>query len=1004
MSNPASTRSASSGSKVFISYSRKDSAFAGTLLAKLNSRGFEAYLDSKDILPGEPWQERLAELIRIADTVVFIISPNAIASKVCAWEVEESLRVGKRILPVVLRRTEHGVPQSLQRLNYIFFDNGGLFSRRRAFNAALEQLTRALDTDIGWIREHTRLGELARRWRESGEPSSAILRGDAIAAAEQWLVLAPMSREVPPELGLHRSFIAASRETFEKEEEEKQRNIDRFLISQSRFLADRANQQIDAGDTVTGMAIAVEGLAHDDGPFARPFVIDAAAAVQRALTEQRELLVLKGHTHSIQTCHLSPDLSHVFTASDDSTTRKWCAKTGEELWSRPIQHATFDFKKAIVVGVENDRLLNVYALSSGDLIRQIETDLYNFVRPGIDPTGELLAWLGEDAGTAFIWEIATGRARELPGRGDIIEQIVFSRNPLSQPVGRLAATLERNGVVIVWDLSTGTVRTVIESGVERPNAICFNLFGTKIAVAGETGHVKQFDLKSSETLAEFAIQDCPIRHVEFAGNTSLMTSVGSISNGHHSVEAVRILDSESGKTRCSIGAHDEAIISARFGALGQVITTSWDGTARIWNQFTGEQLDTLRGHDEGVTCADVSVDGNCIVTGSHDQTVRVWNLKTARRRASTKPANDYTAVAYNDSGGLIAERTSQFDVRIYEVQTRKEISHLSGGVPYVSHDTRFSPDGRLILAGGGEVWDVATGRHLYALQGHDGPIQCRRFNADGRLIVTTGLDGTVRVWNAATGTCGLVIPVLDEECITSAAFDADSRRLVSTHRKGMAQLWDATSGKELLAIGLDGLEVLDAAFSPDGKMLATASGKRAEIGSRFCVDIWSTVDGTRRLSMHGHELEPVQVVFSSMGNYVVSVGWDRVIRVWSAQSGLELGRLPALDDPKVPMIAAEHADQKGLDLTVHAASRAERYVWPIILDRISLVAAARRRLPRALLRNQRDQHFLDPEPPRWCVELKKWPYHTEAWQQWLDDTKAGRAAQMPSAESRWLRV
>jgi hypothetical protein len=103
--------------KVSISYSRKDSAFTGKLLAALNSRGFKAYLDTKDILPGEPWQERLAELIRSADTVVFIISPDAIASKVCAWEAEESQRTGKRILPVVWQRTGHGVPPGLQRLN-----------------------------------------------------------------------------------------------------------------------------------------------------------------------------------------------------------------------------------------------------------------------------------------------------------------------------------------------------------------------------------------------------------------------------------------------------------------------------------------------------------------------------------------------------------------------------------------------------------------------------------------------------------------------------------------------------------------------------------------------------------------------------------------------------------------------------------------------------------------------------------------------------------------------
>jgi len=70
----------------------------------------KVYLDTKDILPDEPGQERLAEPICSADTVVFIISPDAIASKVCAWEAEESQRAGKRILPVVWQRTGHGVP------------------------------------------------------------------------------------------------------------------------------------------------------------------------------------------------------------------------------------------------------------------------------------------------------------------------------------------------------------------------------------------------------------------------------------------------------------------------------------------------------------------------------------------------------------------------------------------------------------------------------------------------------------------------------------------------------------------------------------------------------------------------------------------------------------------------------------------------------------------------------------------------------------------------------
>lgn len=105
--------------RVFLSYSRKDRDSATLLVAHLNDAGFEAYLDTKDILPGEPWQERLGGLIANADAVVFLLSPSSIASSVCDGEVNEGERLGKRIIPLVLHDVlDGGVPGRLRRLNY----------------------------------------------------------------------------------------------------------------------------------------------------------------------------------------------------------------------------------------------------------------------------------------------------------------------------------------------------------------------------------------------------------------------------------------------------------------------------------------------------------------------------------------------------------------------------------------------------------------------------------------------------------------------------------------------------------------------------------------------------------------------------------------------------------------------------------------------------------------------------------------------------------------------
>ena len=90
--------------KVFISYSRKDSAaFADELVLGLEDRGLAPFLDRHDIMPGELWEARLGALIEQSDTVVFVISPESVKSKECVWEINKALGLSKRLLPVVYK-------------------------------------------------------------------------------------------------------------------------------------------------------------------------------------------------------------------------------------------------------------------------------------------------------------------------------------------------------------------------------------------------------------------------------------------------------------------------------------------------------------------------------------------------------------------------------------------------------------------------------------------------------------------------------------------------------------------------------------------------------------------------------------------------------------------------------------------------------------------------------------------------------------------------------------
>src|SRR5258705_10962655 len=85
--------------RVFISYSRRDMAFADRLVAALESHDIEVIIDRRDLPLLEEWQNELIGFIRKADAIVYLLSPSSINSKWCRWEVEQVAALNKRLAP-----------------------------------------------------------------------------------------------------------------------------------------------------------------------------------------------------------------------------------------------------------------------------------------------------------------------------------------------------------------------------------------------------------------------------------------------------------------------------------------------------------------------------------------------------------------------------------------------------------------------------------------------------------------------------------------------------------------------------------------------------------------------------------------------------------------------------------------------------------------------------------------------------------------------------------------
>jgi hypothetical protein len=192
----------------------------------------------------------------------------------------------------------------------------------------------------------------------------------------------------------------------------------------------------------------------------------------------------------------------------------------------------------------------------------------------------------------------------------------------------------------------------------------------------------------------------------------------------------------------------------------------------------------------------------------------------------------------------------------------------------------FSPDGRHALSGAGDgtvrLWEVATGREVRRFSGHNGAVRGIAFSPDGRQALTASYDGTVRLWDVQTGK---EIRVLKGHAgvVRKVVFSPDSRRALSGGDMHTMRLWDLESGRELRRFkGGDGV-----AFSPEGR--------RALSGGDFgYAGLWDVETGAGLKQLLGHRGWVTDVVFLPGGRQALSCGNDQTLRLWDLDTGAEI--------------------------------------------------------------------------------------------------------------------
>ena len=191
---------------VFLSYAREDRGFAeGRLAASLAARDKDVWVDVQDIRGGaSDWRANVWAAIEAATAIVFVLTPDSLASRVCAEELQRAAELNKRIIPV-LRRSVDGlpIPPPLERPNWIFA------RAEDDFEACVATLVAALELDEVWVEQHARLAQRTGDWLRHDRDGSYLLRGSDLRVAEAWLDDAGAHREAPTAEQI--TYITASR-------------------------------------------------------------------------------------------------------------------------------------------------------------------------------------------------------------------------------------------------------------------------------------------------------------------------------------------------------------------------------------------------------------------------------------------------------------------------------------------------------------------------------------------------------------------------------------------------------------------------------------------------------------------------------------------------------------------------------------------------------------------------------------------------------------------------